>query len=68
MSIEVSEFKRGLMSILIDDEDCTLKLTNLLNKTQLQAFTHEEKASRLRREQKEIEELMIFLNTPEDKK
>lgn len=63
VKFEMTQFKRGLMRILIDDENCMERLRNLLENTKLEAFSLETKASRLRSEQRDIEDLMIFLNS-----
>jgi hypothetical protein len=62
--INISPFKRALMLALIDDEECMQKLTDILNSNQIQASKLERRLQLLRNEQKELEELMIYLNSP----
>jgi len=62
--MKLTDFKRGLMKALIDDENCLKKLILLLNNTQAEAYHLELRAAELRMQQQEIEDLLKFLNSP----
>ena len=63
---KMTPYQKAIMRALIDDEKCMEKLIIILNEIQLKAWETEQSALKLRKEQKELEELIIYLNTPRE--
>lgn len=60
-------FKREIMKVLIDDEECIQKLIDLRNKKELERWTYQEEIKRLKIEEAELNELIVYLRDETNK-
>lgn len=65
-NIRMTSFKRELMRVLINDDNCLEKLSQMYSQSLLKALELEQQVMQIRNEQKEIEELIKFLSEEND--
>ena len=61
--IRMTDFKRGLMMALIDDDHCLVKLKAMRDAIFLKKLPLEKKLTELNDQQQELEELEVFLRS-----